>query len=502
MENKNYFWRPVSEYTGGRVLATNGLDVLIGEINSEGDCESEEDSGIVLCGITRFIKIEEILPELKESRDEKIRKKLLSSFKGIMADADEDELWNGLPYNDIIAWLEKQGQHDKFINNIQIGDQVTRNQDGMLVNLSQLKRVAKPSEKQGKQKSANKEYTFKVIPRLLGMIQPTDRAKSYCQKLIDSLEQEGYSTDAKIVRDCLKQMNGEKVAMATMDEQKSAWSEEDEKMINACTEFIGSTICPNYGEEDGVTTDSCRKWLKSLKDRVQPQQEWSEEDENLFRCAIDAVEQESKVRTDGCLDEEVGKMVTDWLKSLKGRVQPKKQEWKQENTDDLTDFENAMMHIGDSFFGQHAGLDPNDTNAIKEQANTLLGLVPSKEWSEEDKNMLQSILDEYKSMPIEKRNWLKSLKGRVQPQPKQEWSEEDESMFELILFYLDRYVKMKDVSKCETWLKSIKDRVQPQSQWKPSEEQIQALEWQVANTNESSWQGKASKELLEQLKQL
>jgi len=46
---------------------------------------------------------------------------------------------------------------------------------------------------------------------------------------------------------------------------------------------------------------------------------WSEEDENLFRCAIDAVEQESKVRTDGCLDEEVGKMVTDWLKSLKDR---------------------------------------------------------------------------------------------------------------------------------------------------------------------------------------
>lgn len=38
------------------------------------------------------------------------------------------------------------------------------------------------------------------------------------------------------------------------------------------------------------------------------------------------------------------------------------------------------------------------------------GFVPKPaEWSEEDKNMLQSILDEYKSMPIEKRNWLKSF---------------------------------------------------------------------------------------------
>jgi hypothetical protein len=76
-------------------------------------------------------------------------------------------------------------------------------------------------EKQGEKKSKDR-YTFNSIPRLLDMIEPTDRAKSYCQKLIDSLLQEGYTTDAKIVSNCLKQMNGEKVAMATMDEQKPA----------------------------------------------------------------------------------------------------------------------------------------------------------------------------------------------------------------------------------------------------------------------------------------
>ena len=61
-----------------------------------------------------------VFPELKESEDERIRKKLLSSFKGIMADADEDELWYGLPYNDIIAWLEKQGEQ-MLANKIQLG---------------------------------------------------------------------------------------------------------------------------------------------------------------------------------------------------------------------------------------------------------------------------------------------------------------------------------------------------------------------------------------------
>lgn len=34
-------------------------------------------------------------------------------------------------------------------------------------------------------------------------------------------------------------------------------------------------------------------------------------------------------------------------------------EEKQENTGDLTDFENAMMHIRGSFFGDNAGLDPH-----------------------------------------------------------------------------------------------------------------------------------------------
>lgn len=70
-----------------------------------------------------------------------------------------------------------------------------------------------------------KKYTFKSIPRLLDMIEPSQKAKYYCQMriycqmLIDTLTKEGYNTDAKIVDECLKRMNGEKVGMATMDEE-------------------------------------------------------------------------------------------------------------------------------------------------------------------------------------------------------------------------------------------------------------------------------------------
>ena len=50
----------------------------------------------------------------------------------------------------------KQGEHANFLNKIQIGDKVTRNEDGVLVNLSQLNRVAKKDEKQGGQKPTDK----------------------------------------------------------------------------------------------------------------------------------------------------------------------------------------------------------------------------------------------------------------------------------------------------------------------------------------------------------
>ena len=214
-----------------------------------------------------------------------------------------------------------------------------------------------------------------------------------------------------------------------------------------------------------------------------------------------------------------------WLKSLKDRVQPQpKYEWKQENTDALTDFENVMMHIGISFFGQHAGLDPNDTSAIKEQANILLGLVPKQEWSEKDEEMFDAIIadiqftqkthnHEVNQVVYEREiDWLKSLKDRVQP--KQEWSEEDKGNLLDVKCIIDeiwhcQYIRGEIDRSCEeleslwSWLDNIWQKLEyPSSTWKPSEEQIRALEYQVHSTYQGSWQYKASKELLEQLKKL
>ena len=58
--------------------------------------------------------VEYISTGLSDSDDDRIRKKLLSSFKDIMKNADEDELWYGLSYNDIIAWLEKHYEPNPY----------------------------------------------------------------------------------------------------------------------------------------------------------------------------------------------------------------------------------------------------------------------------------------------------------------------------------------------------------------------------------------------------
>ena len=161
----------------------------------------------------------EIFTDLYESEDEKIRKELLENLRELL------EMYNTLQttkeYGKVqswITWLEKQGEQ--------------------------------------------KEYTFKSIPRLLEMMEPTDRAKAYCQKLIDTLAKEGYNTDAKIVGECLKQMNGEDVPMAVMDEQKPAWSEEDEVRLQACLDTLQAKSL--FGVVDTVMTE----WLKSLKERI------------------------------------------------------------------------------------------------------------------------------------------------------------------------------------------------------------------------------------------
>lgn len=55
--------------------------------------------------------IDDIVPELKESEDEKIRKFLHHTFTVQYLAKDKLGKWHGEPVSNILAWLEKQGEH-------------------------------------------------------------------------------------------------------------------------------------------------------------------------------------------------------------------------------------------------------------------------------------------------------------------------------------------------------------------------------------------------------
>lgn len=131
-------------------------------------------------GVAKVDDIQHIFPELKESDDER----MIQYFKDLAPFDNADELYEkyGFSHKDAIDWLEKQVEHANFISKPQAGCKVTSNEDGVLVNLSQLNRVAK---KQGEQKPTDKvEPKFKVGDWLV-----------YCNDdvdLITGIEENGY----------------------------------------------------------------------------------------------------------------------------------------------------------------------------------------------------------------------------------------------------------------------------------------------------------------------
>ena len=127
-------------------------------------------------------------------------------------------------------------------------------------------------------------------------------AQRILEKTLGSVD--GYQTDDGILsHKCAI------TAVKKLYEQKPAWSEMDENIISEVIQNYESGFLPSVIERDRIV-----KTLKSLKDRVQPKQEWSEEDKEIidgitsYLCTHDSCE------LDGFNEW------YDWLKSLKERI--------------------------------------------------------------------------------------------------------------------------------------------------------------------------------------
>ena len=300
-----------------------------------------------------------IFPELKESEDERIRKELICYFEKYPS------IVIG-PFNtkECIAWLEKQSTPQvrtglEWVNTIDDACDKRYSEEyahgeycheqsfkwGFQEGVDWLEKQ-KGTEREiegnylcnGEQKPIEEvngeDYgidglyaAMDILNKTLGQVEGyqsddgilehkaamTAVKKLYKQKPVELEKEEKSRLMKKCVHRAYQQGYDTGFFMATTElEHKQEWSEEDESMRIKC---IG--IFETYCAEDASRLIT---WLKSIKDRVQPEQEWSEEDEERQEETIELLEtliDHPKFRnyaTTRCVD---------WLKSLR----PQKQ-WK------------------------------------------------------------------------------------------------------------------------------------------------------------------------------
>ncbi len=127
--------------------------------------------------------------------------------------------------------------------------------------------------------------------------------KLYGQKPTDNDMKEALHTEYE---------KGRADAIAEM--QNHAWSEEDMSKVQRICKYLNEA--KKY-YADITEVRECMDWLKSLKDRVQPQQEWSEDDEKRIKNILSVLDVQV------CWDGATGKKENhyqkeiDWLKSLR-----------------------------------------------------------------------------------------------------------------------------------------------------------------------------------------
>ena len=133
----------------------------------------------------------------------------------------------------------------------------------------------------------DKPLTFKAIPRLLSMVEPSRKAKSYCEKLAKSLEHEGYLVDAKFVHESIKIMDGEKVPMATMDEEAKQFAEEYSFNIES---DLYQTL----------TDEQRGSWKKEIENAIKVGVRWQTErfENNRVNAFKNQTEEESQIEMD------------------------------------------------------------------------------------------------------------------------------------------------------------------------------------------------------------
>lgn len=189
-------------------------------------------------------------PELKENEDERIRKEILD----YIVKATGCKRW--------IAWIEKQGEQKvevKYVyTKFRIGDVIVEIKPNGYCQPVTVKHVGKWAYS-CESDDGKRSLSFPITSQ--------DQYKLVEQKPTDKCE------GCNNVKGCVACVDGSE--WAHIEEQDSAWSERDDSNIERAIWYIENPA-------PMVVKDSMLVfWLKSLKERIQPQNTWKPSEHEL-----------------------------------------------------------------------------------------------------------------------------------------------------------------------------------------------------------------------------
>ena len=226
----------------------------------------------------------------------------------------------------------------------------------------------------------------------------------------------------------------------------------------------------------GYTFDFDKKELKKIEQKPA----WSEEDDKILKSIIINIENlqfsedmQEKYHHIPNANKSYYQIKIDWLKSLKYRVQPQLQkEWTEEDERIIKRIKSLLYSINE-----------NDFEDIYVWLKFLKDRVqPKQEWSKEDEGYYDAIIaklevtQEDALLTDNEMDFLKSLEKRVFP--KSNWNEEDITRLKSAITLLQNPLiacdEVNDGVRIKTvdWLKFLEERYT----WKPSDEQMRILD--------------------------
>jgi len=128
--------------------------------------------------------------------------------------------------------------------------------------------------------------------------------------------------------------------------KRQEWSEEDEKQARQIERIVHNDGCTQKLQKQ------IADWLKSLKDRVQPNQEWSEEDKTMKIHTLEIIKKYWNSIPDTDYDEnEISESCYNWLKSLRPQNNITDEELTQAKKDAYNDaLDKIEYHSGEPTF--------------------------------------------------------------------------------------------------------------------------------------------------------